>query len=201
MTLSPNLETLRKAALHDADLVEDDVVLSKDLARLADQLAERRYLEPLRLHNALVGMPRATVIAVAGQPGREDQVQARATRVDLYVPMDGIATLALLAEAGVVDLAGADVDVAEKRLVVGYIAEHPDARSANAFFDEWLDRIEGEVVRASAAVQEYNESLKPALMTALEAAKKRAKARQKLAAGLQQPRPFERWGGGLHTRA
>jgi hypothetical protein len=195
MTLTTGLESLRKVALRDAEIAEDDVLLSKDLARLAERLAEGRFIEPVRLHNAMVGVPRAAFVAVAGEPGREEQVQVRATRVDLYVPMEGVTTLALLAEAGDFDLPGVEIDVAERRLVVGYVAQHPDAKTANAFFDEALNSIESEVGRVDAQVQEYNESLQPALMKALEAAKERAKARQKFAAGLRQPRAFERWGG------
>lgn len=195
MTLTTGLESLRKAALRDAEIVEDDVLLSKDLERVAERLAEGHYVEPVRLHNAVVGVPRAAFVAVAGEPGREEQVQVRATRVDLHVPLEGVTTLASLAEAGDLDLPGVEIDVAEHRLVVGYIAQHPDAKAANAFFDEALNTIESEVVRVDAQVQEYNESLQPALTKALEAAKERAKTRQKFAAGLRQPRSFERWGG------
>ena len=195
MSLSARLEAMREIALRDAEKVDDDTLLSKDLARIAEQIAERHYLPPLRLHNAVVGVPRAATVGVAGDPGREDPVQMRATRVDLYVPLDGVKTLAALSEAGDLDLPVVEFDVVEKRLVVGYIAVHPDAKLANLFFEESLVAIEAEVLRAGTMVREYNDSLQPALVEALEAARKRAKARQKFAAGLHQPRAFDRWGG------
>lgn len=200
MSLATRLELLRQNALREVDKLDDDVLLSKDLTGLAEKIAQRHYLEPLRLHNAIVGVPRAATLGVAGEPGREEpdggHVAVRATRVDMSVPLEGSATLALLAEAdSTLDLAGAEIDLAEKRLVVGYVAEYPDAATANDYFDRCLTTIDAEVHRLSEQVVAYNDSLMPALRDALEAANGRAKARRKFAAGLKQPRTFERWGG------
>jgi hypothetical protein len=200
MTLATCLESLRAAARRDAEKLEDDVLIDKDPRRLAETIAERHYLEPLRLHNAMVGQPRAAILGVAGEPGLEEpgggHVPVPATRVDLLVPLDGVKTLALLVDAaGDLDLAGGEVDVAEKRLVVGYVSEHPNAAAANDYFDHCLATIEETVHHLGAQVQEFNQSLAPAIAEALAAAKGRAKARRKFAAGLKQPRTFDRWGG------
>lgn len=200
LSLATCLEALKAAARRDAEKIDEDILIGKDLKRLTDTIAERHYLQPLRLHNAVVGVPRAAVLGVAGEPGLEEpgggHIPVPATRVDLFVPLDGIATLALLDEAcGGLDLAGAEIDVAEKRLVVGYVSEHPNAAAANEFFDRCLTTIEGEAIRVSEQVQEFNQGLALVIGEALEAAKGRAKARRKFAAGLEQPRTFDRWGG------
>jgi hypothetical protein len=55
MSLATRLESLRQNALREVDKLDDDVLLSKDLTGLAEKIAQRHYLEPLRLHNAIVG--------------------------------------------------------------------------------------------------------------------------------------------------
>ena len=80
-------------------------VLSKDLDRLAQQIAERHYLEPPRLQRAIIGMPRAVRLGSPGNPGREHVlVVVPATRVELWLLVEGFATLARLAEGDNLDI-------------------------------------------------------------------------------------------------
>ncbi len=200
MNLAKSLDARREAALRDIDRVDDETLLTKDLATLAERLAERYTLAPPRLRKAVFGLPRAARMAVAGEPGREtpggSPLVVPATRVDLYVPTDGIDTLQLLSEEkGDIDLAGAEIDAEENQLVLAYVAEHPDAAVANRFFDAGLSRIENEIELVRQQIDTFNEGLAPLVQAALQDAKARAEERRAFAAKLKHPRPEEPFWG------
>jgi hypothetical protein len=200
VNLAKSLDARREIALREVDRVEDDVLLTKDLGTLAEQIAERHILAPPRLRKAIIGLPRPTRMAVAGEPGSEtpggSPLVVPATRVDLYAPLEGIETLEFLTKGdGELDLAGAELDIGESQLVLAYVAEHPDAAVANRFFDSGLRRIESEIDDVRGQVDEFNERLAPVLGEALAQAKARAEERRGFAAKLQHPRPEEPWWG------
>ena len=82
MNLAGWLESLREGALREIDKIDDGVLLSKDLDHLIDQVAERNYLEPPRLHRAVIGTPRAVSVKVPGEPGREPLHRRQEARAD-----------------------------------------------------------------------------------------------------------------------
>jgi len=180
--------------------MDDEAVLSSKSAAIPAAVAERHYLIPVRLGRAAFDTPRQTKMAVAGEPGAEAPggapVVVPGTRVDLFVALEGGETLAFVHEEDDdLDHAGVEVDVAERRLVVGYVSEHPTAASANQFFERSLQMIEADVERVNEAVREFNESLIPALTKALERASELAQERRALARGLKPPKSYERWWG------
>ena len=139
-------------------------------------------------------------MAVAGDPGQEapggSPIVVPGTRVDLFVSVAGGETLAFLHEEDdELDHAHIEIDLEDHRLVVGYVAEHPNAGNANRFFEASLRTIEAEVERANEVVREFNDSLPEALVGAFEVARERATERSRLAAGLKPPKSYERWWG------
>ncbi len=199
MSIAERLDALRESAVREVDMIGDDTLLAKKPEALAEQLAERHYLEPVHVRRASFGIPRPVRMSVPGGPGAELAFSlVPATRAELYVPLAGISTLVRLSEdGGELGFTAAEVDLAEERLVIVYVAEHPVAAAANAFFAAKLDEVEAEVANLSREVGEYNESLPAALLEALRAARARAKERQTFANGLEHPRPAERpWSSG-----
>jgi hypothetical protein len=194
MNLAGCLDSLREDVLREVNKIDDDVVLSKDLDHLAGQLAERHYLEPPRLHLAVICPPRAASIGVPGEPGREHSLSVMpATRVEMWLLVNGFATVARLAEGCALDLGQAEIDAKEHRLVVAFVAEHPVAAAANEYFQKALLDVEQTMGRLRAQVEIFNQSLVPALTEALRAAKSRAKERRNFAARLVIPKPVEPW--------
>lgn len=194
MNLAGRLDSSREDALREIDKIDDDVVLSKDLDHLVGQIAERHYLEPPRLHRAVIGTPRAVSMGVPGDPGREHSLAvAPATRVEMWLLVNGFATIARLSEGCALDLGEAEIDGKEHCLVVAFIAEHPVAEEANEYFQETLLDVEQKMGRVRAQVEAFNESLVPALTEALQAAQVRARERRSFAARLTIPQPKEPW--------
>ena len=194
MTVTSRLESLREHALLDIDKLDDEALLSRDLDRVAEQIAEHHYLEPPRLHRAIIGLPRAVRMGAPGDPGREHSlVVLPATRVELWLLVEAFPTLARLAEDGDLDLGEATMNADEHCLVIAYIAEHPVAEEANEFFQRSLYDADDRVNRLRGQVIAYNEALLPAIREALQAAKDRAKERRRFAAGLTLPHPKEPW--------
>ena len=52
------LEAARDRALKDADAIADDVLLSKDLKAVAEDIFRRHGAEPVRLHRVTLDLPR-----------------------------------------------------------------------------------------------------------------------------------------------
>ncbi len=200
MSLAKRLESLRERARRDVLGLDDDVVLSSRHAAIPLEVAERHYLTPVRLGRAAYDSPRPTKMAVAGEPGREAPggapIVVPGTRVDLYVALEGGETLAFLYEEDdELEHAGVEIDQTERRLVVGYVAEHPSANGANRFFESSLEVVEAAVERANEVVRQFNEDLMPVLTEALGEARELATERRKLAKGLKPPKSYERWWG------
>lgn len=200
MSLAKRLESLRERAQHEVLGLDDDVVLSSRYAVIPAQVAERHYLTPVRLGRAAYDTPRPTKMAVAGEPGREAPggapIVVPGTRVDLYVTLEGGETLAFLHEEDDdLEHAGIEIDLDDRRLVIGYVAEHPTVPNANQFFERSLEMVEADVERANDVVRQFNESLLPALTAALDMARALATERRKLAKGLKPPKSYERWWG------
>jgi hypothetical protein len=194
MNLAGRLDSLREGALREIDKIDDGVLLSKDLDHLVGQIAERNYLEPPRLHRAVIGTPRAVSVKVPGEPGREHSLDvAPATRVEMWLLVNGFATVTRLAEGSALDLGDAEINADEHCLVVAFVAEHPVADDANDYFQKSLLDVEQKMGRVSEHVAAFNESLLPALSEALQAARERAKERRSLAARLTIPQPKEPW--------
>jgi hypothetical protein len=194
VSLASRLESLREAALLDIEKLEDDALLGKNLEQLAARIAERHYLEVPRLHRAVITVPQAAHLRGPGEPGQEHaMVVAPATRVELWLLLEGFATLALLAQTGDLDLGEAQINPVEQCLTVTYLAEHPVAAVANDFFQRSLSETEEKVARIREQVMAYNESLLPAVSEALRAARSRAKERRSFAASLTVPLPKEPW--------
>jgi hypothetical protein len=192
MSLATRLESLREVALLAIDKLDDEVLLTKDLERMAERIAEHHYLAPPRLHRVVITTPRAVLRAGPGEPGQEHAlVVAPATRVELWLLVDGFATLALLAEGDDLDLGEAEINADDQCLVLAFVAEHPIAEVANEFFQRSLYDVEGRVGRVRGQVEAYNESLRPAVTEALQAARGRAKERRRFAAALTLPHPKE----------
>jgi hypothetical protein len=193
MSLAKRLDALRERAQRDVLNYDDDALLSSRAGSIPAEVAERHYLAPLRLRGVMFDTPRSILMGVAGEPGQEapggQPVVVRGTRVNLFVTLDGAASLALLHEDDD-ELAQAhiEVDPDERRLVVRYLAEHPDAAQANQFFEHSVKYIEDEVKRANEVVQGFNDSLVPALTDALERARQCAKERRDFADKLKPPR-------------
>jgi len=193
MSLAKRLDALRERAQRDVFARDDDTLLSSRSAAIPAEVAERHYLSPVRLRGVMFDSPRSIRMGVAGEPGHEapggQPVVVPATRVNLYVTLDGAESLALLHEDDD-DLAQAhiEVDPEERRLVVGYLAERPDATQANQFFESSVRYIEAETKRANDMVREFNDSLVPALTEALERARQWAKERRNFADKLTPPR-------------
>jgi hypothetical protein len=193
MSLAKRLDALRERAQRDVLTYDDDALLSSRATSIPTEVAERHYLAPVRLRGVMFDTPRSTRLGVAGDPGQEapggQLVVVPGTRVNLFVTVDGAESLAFLHEDDD-DLAQAhiEVDPGERRVVVGYLAEHPDAAQANQFFERSVRYIEDEVKRANEVVQEFNDSLVPALNDALERARQWAKERRDFANKLTPPR-------------
>ena len=200
MSLAKRLEALRERAQREVYALDDDVLLSSRHAVKPDEIAERHYLAPVRLGRASYDTPRPIKMAVPGDPGQEapggSPLVVPGTRVDLTIAVEGGETLAFLHEEDDdLEHASIEIDLQEHRLVVGYVAENPSAGNANRFFETSLQTVEAEVERANEVVREFNESIAPTLVGAFEVARERAKARQRLAAGLKPPKSYERWWG------
>lgn len=194
MSVTSRLESLREFALLDIDKLDDEALLSKDLDRLAEQIVEQHYLEPPRLHRAIIGLPGAVRMGAPGDPGREHSlVVLPATRVELWLLVEAFATLARLAEGNDLDLGEATINADERCLVIAYVAEHPVAEQANEFFQWSLYDADERMGRVRKQVMTFNETLLPAISEALQAAKGRAKERRRFAAGLTLPHPKEPW--------
>jgi hypothetical protein len=188
MNPADKLASLRHAALVEVDKIDDEVLLSKGARSLAERVAEKRYLEVPRLERALLTPPRAVRKGVPGEPGREHAIVATpATRTELWLLVDGFSTLSLLAEEGALDLGDAHLDIENACVVVPYLAEHPVADVANAYFQQALEDVEVGLDRLAHDVESFNESLLPSLTEAVEGAKARAKERQRFAAALVVP--------------
>lgn len=200
MSLTTALDAGRVAALHDAEAVADDVLLSRNLDAVAESIVLRHTVAPLRLHRVTLDVPRPTKLAVAGEPGLEEPggspLVVRGTAVELFVALDGAETMAA-AIGDDEDLlhAGVTVDVEKSRVVVRYAAERPLAQAANRHFDESLRYIEAQVELANKEVAEFNEGLAPAVRAVLDECKIRAEERKKFASGLKLPDSYERWWG------
>ena len=196
MSLAKRLDALRERAQRDLSAIDDDVLLSTRHGVLPEEIAERHYLTPVRLGRASFDSLRAIKMAVAGAVGDETPVVVPGTRVSLWVDIDGGETLAFIHEEDdELEQASIEIDLKEHRLDVGYIAEHPTAHRANQFFEHSVSTIEAEVERVNQIVREFNDSLVPAIATALEEAKELAAERKKLAEGLKPPASYERWWG------
>jgi hypothetical protein len=194
MNLAGWLDQERGDVLLEVNKIDDDVVLSKDPDHLVGQIAERHYLEPPRLHRAVIGTPRAVSMAVPGEPGREHSLAvAPATRVEMWLLVNGFATITRLSGGCTLDLGQAEIDAKEHCLVVAFIAEHPVAEAANEYFQQTLLDVEQRMGRVRAQVEAFNESLVPALTEALQAARTRAKERRSFTARLTIPQPKEPW--------
>ena len=200
MSLTSALEAALDLALRDADAVADDVLISRDLKTAAEKIVQRHGAEPVRLHRVTIDLPRATKMAVAGDPGHETPGGSphvvRGTAVELYVAIDGATTMAhAIGEDEDLVHAGVTVDVEKSRIVVRYAAEHPLANAANRHFDESLRYIESQVEIVNKQVVEFNQSLEPAILAELEHCRTHAEERKKFASGLKLPESYERWWG------
>ncbi len=200
MSLAKRLEALRERAQRDVFAIDDDLVLSSRHAVLPVEVAERHYLAPVRLGSATFDTPRAIKMAVPGEPGHEAPggapIVVPGTRVDLYISVEGGETLVFLHEEDdELEHASIEVDLKDRRIVIGYIAEHPTASSANQFFERTVQAVEADVERANEVAEQFNESLIDYLADALVVARERATQRQQLAAGLKPPKSYERWWG------
>jgi len=193
MSLAKRLEVLRERAQRDVYSLDDDVLLSSRSASIPSEVAERHYLTPIRLRRVMFDAPRPIRMGVAGDPGQEapggQPLAVPGTRVNLYITLDGAESLAFLHEEDdELDQNHIEIDLPERRLVVGYLAEHPDATQANKFFERSVEYIENDVGHANEIVQTFNDSLGPALEEALERALQWAKERRQLASKLVPPR-------------
>jgi hypothetical protein len=188
VSLTSKLETLREAALLDIDKLDDEVLISKNAAHLAEQVASAHYVEQPRVRRAVITSPRPARLQLPGDPGKEhDLLVTAATSVELWVLLDGFDTLALLAKDEELELGDARVDPEQECVSVAYVAEHPNADVANAFFQKSLDDVERRIAEISEAVQAHNDKLLPFLTDAVETARSRAKERARFAAALTLP--------------
>ncbi len=64
MSLTAALEAALDKALRDADTVADDVLLSRDLKTVAENIFQRHAVEPVRLHHV------SSRLAAPDQDGR-----------------------------------------------------------------------------------------------------------------------------------
>ncbi len=196
MSLTSALEAVLEAALRDADAVADDVLLSRGLKGAADGIITRHAVAPIRLRRLMFDAPRATKLAVAGDPGREEHRVVRGTAVEFLVFADGVATMAMAAEGDEeLDHAGVAVDTENDRIVVRYAAERPLAQVANRHAEEGLRLIEERVVAINKEVAAFNERLDASVHVELDDCKALAQEREKFAAGLKLPESRERWWG------
>jgi hypothetical protein len=188
VSLTSRLESLRDAAQLGIDKLDDETLISKNAAHLAEQIASAHYLERPRVRRAVIASPRAARLQLPGDPGKEhDLLVTPATSVELWVLLDGFATIALLARDEELDLGEGRVDPEQECVSVAYVAQHPNADVANAFFQESLDDVERRVAEIGEAVQAYNDALLPFLTGAVETARSRAKERARFAAALTLP--------------
>lgn len=200
MSLTTALGAELDAAFRDADAVSDDVLLSRNLKTVAQNIVERHTVEPVRLHRVMIDAPRPTKMAVPGEPGYEEPggspLVVRGTAVELFVDIAGAKTMAL-AVAGDAELlqAGISVDAERSRIVVRYAAERPLAQAANKHFATSLHRIEAMVAAINAEVTAFDEALAPAVAQELAECRQLAEARKKFADGLELPGSYERWWG------
>ena len=200
MSLTTALESALDAALRDADAVADDVLLSRNLNAVAENIVERHMVELVRLHRVMIDMPQPTKMAVPGEPGHEEPGGAplvvRGTAVELFVDVDGAGTVALAIEDDE-DLvhAGVRVDAERGRIVVRYAAERPLPQAANKHFADSLRRVEAMVAAVNDEVNSFNATLAPAVAKELAECKGLAEARKKFADGLELPDSYERWWG------
>ena len=99
MSLTTALRAELDAAFRDADAVSDDVLLSRSLKTVAENIVERHTVEPVRLHRVMIDAPRPTKMAVPGEPGHEEPggspLVVRGTGVELFVDIAGAKTMAL----------------------------------------------------------------------------------------------------------
>ncbi len=196
MSLSAALASALYKALRDADTVVDDVLLSRNPKSVAESISRRHQIEPVRLHRVVMDIPHATKMAIPGDPGKEEPAVVPGTAVELFVTVDGAATLAMAVEDDdELSRAGVIVDAEGQRIVVRFATERPQADVANRFFEVAMLAIEKTVEDVNRQVVEFNEALEPAVAKELEACKQRAEVRKKFAAGLKLPDSYERWWG------
>jgi hypothetical protein len=200
MSLTSALEAALDKALRDAQAVDDDVLLSRNLKTVAETIAHRHGVEPVRLHRVTIDLPRPTKMAVAGDPGHEapggSPHVVRGTSVELYVAVDGAQTMAdAIGDDEDLLLAGVTVDTEKSRIVVRYAAERPLANAANRHFDESLRYVEAQVELVNKEVAAFNDTLEPTILKELEQCKTYAEERKKFASGLKLPDSYERWWG------
>jgi len=193
MSLAKRLDALRERAQRDVLKFDDDALLSSRSASIPSEVAERHYLSPVRLRGVMFDTPRAIRMGVAGEPGQEtpggQPVAVRGTGVNLHITVDGAASLAFLHEDDDdLDQAHIEVEPDERRVVVRYLAERPDAAQANQFFEHSVRYVEEEAKRANDMVREFNDGLVAALTEALERARQWAKERRDFADKLTPPR-------------
>jgi hypothetical protein len=196
MSLAKRLDALRERAQRDVLNYDDDALLSSRSGAIPAEVADRHYLAPVRLRGVMFDTPRSVRMGVAGEPGHEapggQPVVVPGTRVNLLVTLDGAESLAFLHEEDDdLEQAHIEIDADERRLVVRYLAEHPDATQANQFFEHSVEYIEAEVKRANQVVREFNDGLVPALGEALERARQWANERRAFANKLTPPRLSE----------
>jgi hypothetical protein len=196
MSLTTAFEAVLEAAIRDADAVADDVLLSRNFAAVADSIITKHFVAPIRLRRVMFDVPRATKMAVAGDPGREEHRVVRGTAVEFLVFADGIATMAMAAEGDEeLEHAGVAVDTENDRVVVRYAAERPLAQEANRHAEEGLRLIEQRVVDVNKEVAAFNQRLDASVHVELENCKQLAQEREKFAAALKLPESRERWWG------
>jgi len=196
MSLTDALEGVLDSALRDAAAVPDDVLLSRNLKAVADSIITGHAAMPVRLRRVMFDTPRATRIAVAGDPGREEHRVVHGTAVELLVFADGMATMAMAIEGDEeFEHAGVAVDTENDRIVVRYAAEHPLAQEANRHAEEGLRLIEERVAAVNKEVEAFNVRLDASVHVELDECRQRAEEREKFAAGLKLPESRERWWG------
>ena len=140
-------------------------------------------------------------MAVPGEPGHEAPggapIVVPGTRVDLYISVDGGETLVFLHEEDdeLEHAQHRDRPRRDRRLVVGYIAEHPTPAAPTSSSSAAVQAIEADVERANEVAESSTRASIRLLADALEVARERATQRQQLAAGLKPPKSYERWWG------
>ncbi len=192
MSIDGRLQALGEAALLEVDKVADEVLLGKDLNALAERMAHEHSLEVPRFRRALLTPAMAARRGEPGEPGRETALVVRpATKVELWLLVEGFSTLVSLDKSSQLDLGEARLDLENECLAYVYLAEHPKARTANQYFQQCFWDAEERLGRLSRQVEAFNEDLVPALIEELRAARSRAQERQRFMAELKIPRAGE----------
>jgi hypothetical protein len=193
--LKEKLDQQRVKALREVAKVSDEVLLTVDSPTIARGLADKAKLTKPTLGQPAVGKPSETERQVPYPPGADAPRGAtravRGTEVSLEIPVADESALRSIANWGHLDLTDFAIESgyqADAKLVTTYwTGSDLDSEEVNRVFEQRARRIRVDLDILCQQVDLYNESLEPAFLRDVSAARERAVKRRDFASGLKPP--------------